>query len=98
MSTKKLFLSLVVAGLSTMPIVSTASAQDRDDHARQQEHRYYDSVRREYHAWNNDEDRRYREFVNEQHRKYRDFARLSKKDQRAYWQWRHDHDSRDEHR
>ena len=93
----------IVAGLSVLPMVSTvstaAAAQDRDDHARQEdharqqeEHRYYDSVHHDYHTWNGDEDRRYREFMEERHHRYRDFSRLNKKDQQAYWQWRHDHD------
>jgi hypothetical protein len=99
MSTKKLFLSAALFAFSTLPMISTASAQDRDDHARQQEqHRYYDSVRRDYHPWNDDEDRRYREFVTEHHWKYRDFSRLNKRNQRAYWQWRHDHEGHEERR
>jgi len=74
--------------LSAVPVL----AQDHADRKPAQEHRVYDSVHKDYHAWNDDEDRRYRAFLEEHHEKYRDFARLNKKQQREYWQWRHDHD------
>jgi hypothetical protein len=98
MSTRKVFLPALLVGLSMLPAVATVSAQDRDDHARQQERRYYDSVHHDYHPWTDDENARYREFVNEHHWKYRDFSRLNKKDQREYWQWRHDHDTHEDRR
>jgi hypothetical protein len=75
--------------LSAIPV----RAQDRDDHRTTQEHRVYDSVHKDYHAWNGDEDRRYRTYLDEHHEKYREFSRLSKKRQREYWQWRHDHEN-----
>jgi len=75
--------------LSAMPVL----AQDHGDHRTTQEHRVYDSAHKDYHTWNDDEDRRYRTYLEEHHERYRDFSRLSKKRQREYWQWRHDHDN-----
>ena len=65
---------------------ATAQAQDRDH----RETRMYDRSHRDYHAWNGDEDRLYREWLGQRHQKYREFSHLNKKQQRAYWQWRHD--------
>ena len=53
----------------------------------------YDAVHKDYHVWNDDEDRRYRSYLEEHHETYEDFSRLSKKRQREYWQWRHDHEN-----
>ena len=74
-----------LGGTALMP--ATAQAQDRDRH----EQRMYDRAHRDYHAWNGDEDHLYREWLRDHHHKYRAFSHMNKKQQRAYWQWRHDH-------
>ena len=85
---------LVAAAVATMSLAAVpVRAQDHGDQRAAQEHRVYDPVHKDYHAWNDDENRRYREYLEEHHEKYRDFSRLSKKRQREYWQWRHDHDN-----
>src|SRR5215510_4871301 len=94
MAPRRLFPALLVFGLTAFPISSTALAQQRDVRAGRQLHierHYYDSDHHDYHKWSADEDRRYRNYVTARHGKYRDFSRLSKEDQRAYWQWRHNH-------
>lgn len=83
-------LPLLLALAATPMIVLPVHAQDHKEE--KAERRVYDSVHKDYHAWNADEDRRYREYLEEHHRAYKDYSRLSKKDQRAYWNWRHDHD------
>ena len=88
----KLSMVALASVFSLLPFVTPAHAQNRDDRRAPQEHRYYDTINRDYHPWNGDEDRRYRSFLDEHHRRYRDFSRLNKKQQREYWQWRHDHD------
>ena len=85
----------VMAALGASALLpATASAQDRDhDRDRQlQERRIYDRTHRDYHNWNGDEDRMYREYLNDHHRRYVEFSRMNKKQQRAYWQWRHAHE------
>ena len=52
---------------------------------------YQDRGHHDSHEWNNGEDQRYRTYLQEHHRKYRDFGKLSRKDQDAYWNWRHSH-------
>jgi hypothetical protein len=67
-------------------------AQERGERRTTEQHRVYDPVHKDYHAWNDDENSRYRTYLDEHHEKYRDFSRLSKKRQREYWQWRHEHE------
>ena len=94
--TSKLSSLVMVAAFATISMAPLSlAAQDRKDHRTTQEHRYYDPVHKDYHAWSDDEDRQYHAYLDEHHMKYRDFSRLSKKQQREYWQWRHDHE---EHR
>lgn len=73
-------LTLIAALVSPVMVASTAQAQ---------EVRIYDSYHKDYHVWNGDEDRAYRDYLATHHRKYREFSKLSKKDQRAYWDYRH---------
>jgi len=87
---------LMLFGAAMFATLSLAAApvraQDHDDRRSVQEHRVYDPIHKDYHNWNGDEDRRYHTYMEERHEKYRDFSRLSKKQQREYWQWRHDHE------
>ena len=90
---KKTFSALAVIGAlgASALLPATASAQDRDHDRQIQERRMYDRNHRDYHNWNRDEDRTYREYLKDHHRRYVDFSRTNKRQQRAYWQWRHDH-------
>ena len=91
MRTSKLS-TLVLACSLTVPVVCAGTAVAQDHREQQQNAlRMYDATHRDYHNWNDDEDRHDREYMQEHHRKYREFSRLSKKQQREYWQWRHDH-------
>lgn len=83
--------ALVAAFSITAFVPATASAQDRDRDA-QHDRRVYDRDHHDYHNWTRDEDRVYRDYLVQQHRKYRAFTRLSAKQQREYWRWRHDHE------
>jgi hypothetical protein len=58
----------------------------------QAEQRVYDPYRRDYHGWNDNENRAYRHWlVEEQHHKWHEWNRASKREQRDYWRWRHEH-------
>lgn len=52
---------------------------------------YVDAKHHDKHEWNDDEDHRYRQYLEEHHRKYIEFEKLNRKDQQAYWDWRHKH-------
>jgi hypothetical protein len=56
--------------------------------------KFYDRSHKDYHQWNGDEDRYYHQYLDTNHRKYREFSKMNKKDQQAYWKWRHDHGDR----
>jgi hypothetical protein len=53
--------------------------------------RIYDEPRRDYHRWNGGEERAYRAYLAERRREYVEFSRLERRDQEAYWEWRHSH-------
>ena len=54
-------------------------------------YRAYDPGYSDYHTWDNREGVYYNQWVVETHRPHRDYRRLKRNDQRAYWQWRHNH-------
>lgn len=83
---------LFLAGALFAPAVG--SAQDRVDQRGDrngQNQRFYDSRHRDWHQWNDNENRAYRQYLEERHRPYRDFNRASKREQNAYFNWRHEH-------
>jgi NADH dehydrogenase/NADH:ubiquinone oxidoreductase subunit G len=85
------FLFLTAALSAPAAIVTRAASQDehRDEHHDQK--RVYDRVHKDYHNWDGDEDRYYHQYFTENHREYRDYSKLNRKDQDAYWTWRHEH-------
>lgn len=60
-------------------------------------HRYYDRDRHDWHEWNEREDHAYRQYLKDQHREYREWNRVPRRDQTAYWRWRHEHMEMDAH-
>jgi hypothetical protein len=52
-------------------------------------YRVYDPYYRDYHVWNDQEAGYYNRWVTENHRNNQDFRKLSKPDQKQYWDWRH---------
>ena len=94
--------SMMLIGALAAPLA--VRAQDRDDHHdnddRAKNQRVYDRNHKDYHNWNADEDRNYRQWYTEAHRdkQYRAYNRLNKKDQNAYWNWRHQHGDNDHDR
>ena len=54
-------------------------------------YRVYDPYYSDYHVWNDAEVAHYNQWVTENHRENRDFRKLSKADQKQYWDWRHSH-------
>lgn len=54
-------------------------------------YRVYDPYYGDYHVWNDPEIGYYNQWIVETHRPHREFRRLPRRDQRAYWTWRHSH-------
>jgi hypothetical protein len=83
-----LFLSaalLAPVGAFAMP------AAQEDEHHDQHVRRVYDPYHKDYHNWDKVEDDTYRHWLEGRHVAYVDFEHLKKKDQEAYWNWRHSH-------
>ena len=57
--------------------------------------RVYDRDHKDYHNWDDREDHAYRAYLVEQHRSYREYGRQNRAQQRAYWNWRHEHPDHD---
>jgi hypothetical protein len=75
-----------LSGVLMSPIVMSAA-----DHKKVQI-RIYDRDRRDYHDWNENEERAYRHWLEQERRsQYRDWKHASKKEQREYMRWRHEH-------
>lgn len=83
------------------PLGAKAMAQDDRDHERheqaERERRVYDRDHHDYHHWDQREDGMYRHWLEERHEAYVDFERQERKQQRAYWKWRHEHEEHEEH-
>lgn len=72
--------------------------QDHDEHDRDRDqHRVYDPYHKDYHNWDDREDHVYRQWLEERHVAYVDIDHLKKKEQREYWNWRHEHEEHDHH-
>ncbi len=87
---------MVLTSTLAMPLVSVAGPrQDRNHDERKdatQEHRVYDKAHHDYHVWDNREEQLYRQYADEHHLRDREYAKLSAKQQKEYWNWRHQHE------
>ncbi len=80
---------------SARPVIAI---QDHDDHDRDRDNRrVYDPYHKDYHNWDDREDGVYRHWLEDRHEAYRDFNSLKRNQQRAYWNWRHEHEEHEEH-
>jgi type III secretory pathway component EscR len=79
----------VGAVLLSAALLAPIAVKADDDHNRRE--RIYDKSHKDYHEWNDQEDRAYRHYLEEHHRPYRDWKKANKRDQEAYWAWRHNH-------
>ena len=96
----KYLASLFVSAALVAPLGARALApQDDRDHERheREERRVYDPYHKDYHNWDEREDGMYRRWLEERHRVYVDYERLKHKEQREYWNWRHEHEEHEEH-
>lgn len=75
-------------------VPAIANAQDRDAHHDPDENhdkRVYDKRHKDYHDWNDKEERAWRRYLESRRRAYIDYARAKSREQREYWNWRHEH-------
>ena len=94
--------SLFLSAALMAPMGAFAMAAPQDDHERHEqeerrERRVYDPYHKDYHNWDDRENGAYRRWHEDRHDAYVDYDRLKKRDQRAYWNWRHEHQEHEEH-
>jgi hypothetical protein len=83
------FLTSALFGVILISGTMTPTALRADDR------KYHDSEHNDEHAWNSHEEKAYKSWAKENHRKYVNFSKLRQEDQRAYWNWRHNHPDAD---
>ena len=95
--------SLALMGALAAPLA--LQAQDRDDHQDRNDRNYnqrvYDRQHKDYHQWNDNENRTYHQWYaqNNSGKANRNYNQLHRKDQDAYWNYRHQHgDDNDQRR
>jgi hypothetical protein len=89
------FGSLVLTAALAAPAAINGAAGPRPNAPQEVQVRVYDHDHRDYHNWDGNEDRSYRLYLSERHREYRPYAEIKVKDQRSYWNWRHEHPDHD---
>jgi len=78
--------SLLLSAVFAAALVTTGCAEHHY-------YRVYDPYHNDYHRWDDNEVVYYNQWaVQTHHDPHRDFRKLSKDDQKDYWNWRHDHD------
>jgi hypothetical protein len=93
--------TILLAGALATPLAiakPVPAIQDHEERERERENRrVYDPYHKDYHNWDDREDRVYRGWLETRHEAYVDYNRLKHKEQRAYWNWRHEHEEHEEH-
>lgn len=91
------FKVLALSAALAVPMAVTAQDRGRQDRRQnnQQYRRYQDKAHNDSHVWDTREDQAYRRYLQDQRRGYRDFARISRREQNDYWNWRHTHPDND---
>jgi hypothetical protein len=83
-----LFLTTALAA----PAVITAARAPQE--ARVQV-RVYDRNHKDYHNWDDKENRAWGNYLTENHRDSHEYSKSNKREQSAYWNWRHSHPDKD---
>ena len=96
--TRRIPAFILMAVLAT-PAVTLAAPRAQESRSSQESarRRVYDRTHKDYHVWDDREDHAYHAWFTERHRDYRDYSKLKRRDQNAYWQWRHSHPDADRH-
>ena len=89
---KRLLITMLFAGLSLTPAILTAQDHDQDHHDQDRHAKvYYDRVHKDKHEWNDNESSSWDHYRQDHHVTVTEFDRASKRQQQAYWNYRHDH-------
>jgi hypothetical protein len=89
MHTYRILSALVLTAALLAPVASHAAVSEDGRRDPKVHGRIYDHTHKDYHVWNDREDHMYRQYLGDRHRAYRGYSRLSRTQQRTYWNWRH---------
>jgi len=78
-----LLVAILASAGSFLP--KAAIAQDHETRT------YTDAAHHDKHEWNAKEDDAWKRYREEHHIKQEEFAKASRRQQEAYWKWRHEH-------
>lgn len=90
--THRYITSLFLAAALMAPVAIMAAPVPQD--ARVQV-RVYDRDHKDYHNWDDHENRAWGIFLTNNHRRNHEFAKANRREQREYWNWRHEHPDHD---
>lgn len=90
---RRLLLAGALAGALSMG-TAALHAQEHHPDERNAETRTYTDSQHVRHEWNSNEDSAWKRYRDEHHIKQDEFAKISRKQQNAYWKWRHEHADR----
>ena len=87
---KRLMLAGALAGALSIGTTTLCAQEHRQDE-RNAENRTYTDGQHVRHEWNADEDAAWKRYREDHHIKQEEFGRTNRKQQEAYWKWRHEH-------
>jgi hypothetical protein len=85
---KRCFASLVLTAVLAAPVAIFAAPVPQEASVQV---KFYDKDHNDYHAWDDNENRAWGVYLTDNHKKNHEFKNASKKEQRDYWNWRHQH-------
>jgi hypothetical protein len=78
--------SIILTAAFSAPVVIAAAPAGQEVQVK-----VYDKEHKDYHNWDAHENDAWLRFQDENHWKHHDYAKAEKKQQEAYWNWRHAH-------
>lgn len=84
--------ALLTGALCLSPTMLHAQDHEHDQDRHDSNIRtYQDTAHHDEHQWNDSENSNWSKYREEHHIKQNDFSHASRKQQQAYWNWRHEH-------
>jgi hypothetical protein len=90
--THRYITSLFLAAALAAPVAIMASPVPQEASVQV---RVYDRDHKDYHNWDDHENRAWGIFLTNNHRRNHEFAKANRREQREYWNWRHEHPDHD---
>ncbi|HEV3062996.1 MAG TPA: hypothetical protein VGY48_32425 [Vicinamibacterales bacterium] len=89
MQNHRILSSLALMAALLVPVTSQAAAGQDGRRDAKRPARVYDRAHKDYHTWDANEDHVYRQYLGDNHQSYRGYSKLSRGQQKTYWNFRH---------